>query len=190
MRSVTMFLLESSWERDFSCLSMSSSTFSRQEGGDVSGGGEHDSVQELHMGLELITIGVALPVEIDHYSGLLDIGDQLLMLLDQGVKLAKLCGLLLLSALSHEDLKGLLEPFPDLSPLKILAEGVEGVSLPLEFRGGVDLVSHDSSDGLLHILHPLGHLEVPHLVDLLDEGIVFLPERHLDLLLLCCVPKP
>merc|ERR1719251_109232 len=32
MRSVTMFLLESSWERDFSCLSMSSSTFSRQEG--------------------------------------------------------------------------------------------------------------------------------------------------------------
>merc|ERR1719210_666902 len=32
MRSVTTFLLESSWERDFSCLSMSSSTFSRQEG--------------------------------------------------------------------------------------------------------------------------------------------------------------
>merc|ERR1711874_542786 len=153
-------------------------------GGDVSGGGEHDSVQELHMGLELITIGIALPVEIDHDSGLLDIGDQLLVLLDQGVKLAKLCGLLLLSALSHQDLQDLQEPFPDLSPLKILAEGVEGVSLPLELRGGVDLVSHDSSDGLLHILHPLGHLEVPHLVDLLDEGIVFLPERHLDLLLL------
>merc|ERR1719384_732526 len=32
MRSVTMFLLASSWERDFSCRSMSSSTFSRQEG--------------------------------------------------------------------------------------------------------------------------------------------------------------
>merc|ERR1712152_115437 len=32
MRSVTMFLLESNWERDFSCLSISSSTFSRQEG--------------------------------------------------------------------------------------------------------------------------------------------------------------
>merc|ERR1711899_704437 len=28
MRSVTIFLLASSWERDFSCLSMSSSTFS------------------------------------------------------------------------------------------------------------------------------------------------------------------
>merc|ERR1712217_985095 len=61
MRSVTMFLLESSWERDFSCLSMSSSTFSC--------GGEHDSVQELHMGLEFITIGVTLPVEIHHDRG-------------------------------------------------------------------------------------------------------------------------
>merc|ERR1712001_679069 len=49
--------------------------------GDVSGGGQHDSVQELNMGLQLITIGVALPVEIHHDSGLLDIGDQLLVLL-------------------------------------------------------------------------------------------------------------
>merc|ERR1711971_685637 len=32
MRSVTTFLLESSWERDFSCLSISSSTFSTHEG--------------------------------------------------------------------------------------------------------------------------------------------------------------
>merc|ERR1719150_1464769 len=62
MRSVTMFLLASSWERDFSCRSMSSSTFSRQ----------HGSVQELNMGLQLIAIGVALPVEINHDSGLLD----------------------------------------------------------------------------------------------------------------------
>merc|ERR1712018_301036 len=54
MRSVTMFLLESSWERDFSCLSMSSSTFSRQEGA-MSGGGQHDSVKELNMGLQLVT---------------------------------------------------------------------------------------------------------------------------------------
>merc|ERR1712227_1101418 len=62
MRSVTMFLLESSWERDFSCLSMSSSTFSRQ----------HDSVKELNMGLQLVTVGVALPVEVHHDRGLLD----------------------------------------------------------------------------------------------------------------------
>merc|ERR1719223_2177728 len=59
MRSVTMFLFESSWERDFSCLSMSSSTFSRQEGA-MSLVEEHDSVKKLNMGLELITIGVAL----------------------------------------------------------------------------------------------------------------------------------
>ena len=55
---------------------------------------------------------------------------------------------------------------------------VECVSFSLELRGGVDLVSHDASNGLLHVLHPLGHLHVPHLVHLLDEGIVLLPKRH------------
>merc|ERR1719468_968712 len=104
----------------------------KTRGSDVSGGGEHDSVKELNMGLELITIGVALPVEVHHDSGLLDIGNQLLVLLDQSVKPAELCSLLLLGALSHKDLKDLLEPFSDLSPLQILAEGVEGVSFPLE----------------------------------------------------------
>merc|ERR1712012_466698 len=54
-------------------------------GSNVSGGGKHDSIKELNMGLELITIGVALPVEVNHDSGLLDIGDQLLVALDQGV---------------------------------------------------------------------------------------------------------
>merc|ERR1719461_1789275 len=29
-------------------------------GGDVSGGGQHDTVQELNMGLQLVTVGVAL----------------------------------------------------------------------------------------------------------------------------------
>ena len=33
---------------------------------------------------------------------------------------------------------------------------------------------------LLHILHPLGHLVVAHVVDILDESIVLLPERHDD----------
>ena len=55
---------------------------------------------------------------------------------------------------------------------------VECVSFSLELRGGVDLVSHDASNGLLHVLHPLGHLHMPHLIHLLDEGIVLLPERH------------
>merc|ERR1719288_416194 len=82
MRSVTMFLLASNWERDFSCLSMSSSTFSRQ----------HDSIKELNMGLKLITISIALPVEINHDSCLLDIGDKFLMFLDQSVKLSKFSG--------------------------------------------------------------------------------------------------
>ena len=31
---------------------------------------------------------------------------------------------------------------------------------------------------LLYVLHPLGHLLVAHVVDLLDEGIVLLPEGH------------
>ena len=55
---------------------------------------------------------------------------------------------------------------------------MEVIPLPLELSRGVDLVSHDASDGLLNVLHPLGHLAVAHLIDLLDELIVFLPERH------------
>ena len=55
---------------------------------------------------------------------------------------------------------------------------MEVVSLPFEFSGGVDFVSHDTGDGLLNVLHPLGHLAVAHLIDLFDELVVFLPERH------------
>ena len=69
-----------------------------------------------------------------------------------------------------------------LSPLEVLAEGLEVVLLPLELSGGVDLVSHDPGDGLLHVLHPLGHLVMPHVVHLLDELVVLLPESHLDVL--------
>ena len=32
---------------------------------------------------------------------------------------------------------------------------------------------------LLYVLHPLGHLLVAHVVHLLDEVVVLLPERHL-----------
>ena len=56
---------------------------------------------------------------------------------------------------------------------------MEVVALTLELGRSVDLVGHDPGDGLLHVLHPLGHLGVPHVVDLLDEGVVLLPERHL-----------
>ena len=59
---------------------------------------------------------------------------------------------------------------------------IESVSFSFELSGGVDLVSHDARDGLLHVLHPLGHLVVPHVVHLLDELVVLLPESHLDVL--------
>jgi hypothetical protein len=55
---------------------------------------------------------------------------------------------------------------------------MEVFSLSLELSRGVDPVGHDARDGLLHVLHPLGHLGVAHLVDVLDEVIVLLPERH------------
>merc|ERR1719223_604038 len=154
----------------------------KTRGSDVSGGGEHDSVKELNMGLELITIGVALPVEVHHDSGLLDIGDQLLVLLDQSVKLVVFLLLLILGALSHQDLQDLSQPFLDLSPLQVFAQRVKGVSLPLKLSGGVDLVRHDPGDGLLHVLHPLGHLVMPHVVHLLDKLVVLLPESHVEAL--------
>merc|ERR1712012_1404645 len=55
----------------------------KARGSNVSGGRQHDSIQELNMRLQLITIGIALPVEIHHDSSLLNIGDQLLVLLDE-----------------------------------------------------------------------------------------------------------
>ena len=56
---------------------------------------------------------------------------------------------------------------------------MEVVTLTLELSRGVDLVSHDSRDGFLNIFHPLCHLGVSHVINLLDEGVVFLPKRHL-----------
>merc|ERR1719412_424941 len=148
--------------------------------GDVTGGRKHDTVQELNMGLQLITIGVALPVEIHHDRGLLYAGNELLMLLDQNIQFLILSFLLRLGPLRHEDFENLVQPLLHLSTLEVLAEGVEVVSLPLKLSRGVDLVRHDARDSLLNILHPLGHLCVAHLIDLLDELVVFLPERHLE----------
>ena len=59
---------------------------------------------------------------------------------------------------------------------------MEVVSLPLELSAGVDLVGHDPGNGLLHILHPFQHLGVAHVVDIFDEVVVLLPERHLGCL--------
>lgn len=56
---------------------------------------------------------------------------------------------------------------------------MEIVSLTLELSWGIDFVSHDSGDGLFHILHPFHHLGLAHKVDIFDEGVIFLPERHL-----------
>merc|ERR1719331_2826415 len=52
-------------------------------GSNVTGGGEHDAVKELNMGLQLVTVGVALPVQVNHDGGLLDAGNELLVLLDE-----------------------------------------------------------------------------------------------------------
>merc|ERR1719362_184972 len=148
-------------------------------GSNVTGGREHDAVEELNMGLQLVTVGVALPVQVNHDRGLLNAGNELLVLLDEHIQLLILGLLLGFGSLGHQDLKDLVQPLLHLSTLKILAEGLEVVPLPLELSRGVDLVSHDTSNGLLNVLHPLSHLGVAHLVDLLDELIVFLPESHL-----------
>ena len=60
---------------------------------------------------------------------------------------------------------------------------MEVVPLALELCRCVDLVSHDPLDGLLHILHPFQHLLLAHVVDILYERIVLLPECHLGSLL-------
>merc|ERR1719259_407184 len=146
----------------------------------VSGGRHHDTIKELNMGLQLITIGIALPVQVHHNLGLSDGRDELFMLLDEGVQLVRFILLLILGSFSHQDLKDLSQPLLDLSPFQIFAQSVEVISLSLEFGGSIDFVGHDASDGLFDVLHPLGHLLVAHVVDILDEVVVPLPERHLD----------
>ena len=61
---------------------------------------------------------------------------------------------------------------------------MEVVAFSLELGRCVHLVGHDSGDSLLDILHPLGHLGVAHLIDLLNKLVIFLPERHLGRLFL------
>ena len=56
------------------------------------------------------------------------------------------------------------------------------IFLSLELSGGVDLGRADLLDGHLHIVHPLDHLAVPGVVHLPDEGVVLLPERHVEAL--------
>merc|ERR1712004_803963 len=63
-------------------------------GSNVTGGGEHDAVEELNVGLQLVTVGVALPVQVDHDGGLLNAGDELLVLLDEDIQLLVLSLLL------------------------------------------------------------------------------------------------
>merc|ERR1719418_43501 len=101
-------------------------------GSNVTGRREHDAVEELNMGLQLVTIGVALPVQINHDRGLLNAGNELLVLLDEHIQLLILGLLLGLGSLCHQDLKDLMQPFLHLSTLEILAEGMEVIPLPLE----------------------------------------------------------
>ena len=57
---------------------------------------------------------------------------------------------------------------------------MEVVSFAFEFSWGVNLVSHNSRDGFFYIFHPLDHFGLAHKVDIFDERVIFLPERHID----------
>ena len=93
--------------------------------GNVPGGGEHDAVQELDMGLQLVAVGVALPVQVHHDLGLHDGGDELLVLLDEDVQFVELVLALVLGALGHEDLEDGGQPLLDLRPFQVLAESLK-----------------------------------------------------------------
>ena len=49
-----------------------------------------------------------------------------------------------------------------------------------ELGRGVDLVGDDVRDGLVRLAHRLKELGGPCVVDILDEGVVLLPESHID----------
>merc|ERR1712213_105221 len=114
-----------------------------------SGGRQHDSIKELNMGLQFITIGITLPVQIHHDRSLLDIGDELFMLQDELVKFVMFILPLVLGTLSHQDLKDLSQSFLIFSTFQVFTKGVEGVSFSLELSRGINFFCHDSGDGLL-----------------------------------------
>ena len=86
-------------------------------GCDVTGRAEHNAVQELNVRLQFVSIGVTLPVQIHLDLSLQDGGDQLFVLLDDGVKFLHLFSPLLFAALSHQDFQDVLKPFFDLCTL-------------------------------------------------------------------------
>ena len=113
----------------------------------VSRRAEHDAVKELDVRFKLVTVGVALPVEIDFDLGLEDGGDQLLVLLDQGIELGNLVGSLFLASLSHQDFQDLFQPFLDLAALQIFAKSLKHKINCDQFvnKGQNDgLLTHDS----------------------------------------------
>merc|ERR1719244_2424811 len=116
MRSVTTFLFESSWDRDFSCLSINTRR------SNISGRGQHDAIKELNMWLQFITIGITLPVQVNHDRCFLNSWYQFFMLLDQIIQLISLSFLLILGTLSHQNFQNLSKPFLHLSSLQVLAK--------------------------------------------------------------------
>ena len=77
------------------------------------------------MRLELVTIGIALPVEVNLDLSLEDSGDELLVLLDEGIELLDLFSPLFLASLSHKDFQDLFEPFLNLTALQIFAKSLQ-----------------------------------------------------------------
>merc|ERR1719153_527040 len=49
----------------------------------ISGGGQHDAIKELDMWLQFITIGITLPVQVNHDRCFLNSWYEFFMLLDQ-----------------------------------------------------------------------------------------------------------
>merc|ERR1719481_1442209 len=87
----------------------------------LTSGRQHDSIKEFNMGLQLVTIGIALPVQINHNGSLLDSGDELLVLLDEDLELFVLSLREILGSAFHEDLQDLSKPFLHFCAFNVLA---------------------------------------------------------------------
>ena len=60
----------------------------------------------------------------------------------------------------------------------LLITYIKVVSFTFEFSWGVHFVCHDSGNGFFQCFHPFCKLGVPHVIDLFDELVIFLPESH------------
>ena len=98
-------------------------------GSNLSCGAEHDTIQELNMRCQLITIGITFPVQVDFKLGLLNSWNKSLMFNNYCFEIVRISCFFVLWSFCHQDFKHLFEPSLDVCSFQIFAQSLKRQSL-------------------------------------------------------------